>query len=125
MSLCFLYNRYVIAFGLIGILAVIWNIHVAFNDDGIITGQVVVSDNSPVVGATVVLSEKTLLVTAPWSTTTTDTSGQFRFTGHNLYHFYLEASKEGVGQMKAKEFRLYFRGQNMALQEPLRLEETK
>ena len=125
MSWSVLRNRYSITFGSIAILATIWNVYVALNDDGIITGTVVGPDNRPVAGATVVLSEKTLLVTAPRARTTSDANGQFRFNGHRLYHIYLEASKEGIGLMKAKEFRLYFKGQNMALEKPLRLEATQ
>ncbi len=121
-SCSFLWNRYSITFGGIAVLTALWNLYVILNDDGILAGRVVGPDRKPVPGATVVLSEKTLLVTAPRAQTMTDAEGGFRFNGHRLYHFYLEAYREDVGRMQAKEFRLYFKGQNLILREPLRLE---
>ena len=122
MSWSFLRNRYFITFGSMAFLVGVWNLHVALNDEGILTGRVVGPDDQPVAGATVVLNERTLLVSAARARTTSDADGRFRFSGHQLYRIYLEASKEGVGRMKPKEFRLYFKGQNMFLKEPLRLE---
>ena len=60
-----LQNRYVVTFGLIGLAALLWNVYIAFNDDGVIEGRVVGPDGRPVAGATVILSERSLLVTAP------------------------------------------------------------
>lgn len=125
MSWSFFLNRYTITFGLMAIIVAGWNLYVVLNKDGIITGQVMGPDNKPVAGATVVLSEKTLLVTAPRAKTTTDANGEFRFKGHKLYRLYLEAFKEGAGRMQPKEFRLYFKGQNMALDRPLHLAEDR
>ena len=125
MSWSFPWNRYTITLGAIVLLVGLWNLHVALNDDGIITGWVVGPDNHPVEGATVVLSERTLLVSAVRERTTTDPNGAFRFSGHKLYHIYLEAYREGVGRMPPREYRLYFRGQNLALRHPLRLEPVK
>jgi len=122
MSWSFLRNRYFITFGSMAFLVGVWNLHVALNDEGILTGRVVGPDHQPVAGATVVLNERTLLVSAARGKTTTDEEGDFRFSGHQLYRIYLEASKEGVGRMQPKEFRLYFKGQNVFLKEPLRLE---
>jgi hypothetical protein len=118
-------NRYTITLGSIALLAAVWNIYAAFNSDGIITGLVVAPDHQPVSGATVVLSEKTLLVTIPRAQTHTNPDGTFRLTGHNLYHVYLEAYKEGVGRTPSKEFRLYFKGQNLSLKKPLILTDSR
>jgi hypothetical protein len=118
-------NRYGVTFGGLAILATVWNLYVAWNDDGILAGRVIGPDGRPVAGATVVLSEKTLLVSATRATATTDAEGRFRFTGHQLYHLYLEAYRDGVGRMPARELRLYFKGQNVILQEPLRLEKRR
>jgi hypothetical protein len=125
MSWSLLLNRYTITFGLMAMITAGWNLYIVLNNDGIITGRVMGPDNQPVAGATVVLSEKTLLVTAPRARTTTDATGEFRFKGHKLYRLYLEAFKKGIGRMEPKEFRLYFKGQNMALDKPLRLAEGK
>ena len=114
-------NRYTLTLGSIALLAGIWNIYVALNNEGIITGQVVGVDNKPVAGATVVLSEKNLLVTIARARAITNENGEFRFTDHNLYHLYLEAFKEGNGRMPPIEIRLYFKRQNIFIDKPLRL----
>ena len=118
-------NRYTITLGSMALLAALWNIYVAMNNDGIITGRVVDRNDQPVSGAIVVLSEKSLLVTASRAKTTTNTDGTFRFTGHHLYHIYLETYKEGVGRMPSKEFCLYFKGQNLFLKKPLVLADSR
>ena len=120
-----LYNRYTITFGTIALLAIVWNVYVLFNDDGIVAGRVVASDGSPIQNAMVVLSEKTLLVNSLLDKTTTDTDGRFKFSGHGIYHVYLEAYKDGVGRAPQKDYHLYFRGQNLHLPEPLRIKETQ
>ena len=120
-----LYNRYTITFGTIALLAIVWNVYVLFNDDGIVAGRVVTSDGTPIENARVVLSEKTLLVNAPLDKTTTDADGRFKFSGHDIYHVYLEAYKDGVGRAPQKDYHLYFRGQNLHLSEPLQIKENQ
>ena len=120
-----LYNRYTITFGTIALLAIVWNVYVLLNDDGIVAGRVVASDGSPVENATVALSEKTLLVTSPRDQTTTDANGRFKFSGHDVYHVYLEAYKDGVGRAPQKDYHLYFRGQNLLLSESLQIEKKQ
>jgi hypothetical protein len=118
-------NRYTLTLGSIALLAVSWNIYVALNNDGIITGRVVAADRTPVDGATVILSERSLLVAVTKGRTLTDARGEFAFTGHTFHHLYLEAHKEGVGRMPPGEFRLYFKGQNLFIGQPLVLAEPK
>ena len=125
MNRTFLLNRYTITFGAIVIIAALWNLYVAFNNDGIIAGRVVGPDNRPVEGATVTLFQKTLYVAAPRDKTTTDKNGAFLFAGHASYKLWLEAIKEGLGKSSKKEYRLYFRNQNLNLSTPLRLEMKK
>lgn len=115
-------NRYTITFAISLGIALLWNIFVLFNDSGILTGRVVDGDNQPIGNAQVVLSEKSLLVTAPRDKVFTDPQGYFRFEGHRLYHLYLEASKSDLGSSSSKEIRLYFKGQNKTLKDPLVLE---
>lgn len=114
-------NRFVLTFGSVAIAVAIWNVYVVLNDDGIIRGEVVDSKGAPVEGARVTLSERTLLVARPRGQTVTDADGRFVFEGHNLYRLYLEASKERVGRLPQREYRLYFKGQNLELDVPLRL----
>ena len=125
MKRTFLLNRYTITFGAIAIIAALWNLYVAFNNDGIIAGRVVGPDNRPVEGATVTLFQKTLYVAEPRDKTTTDKNGRFLITGHASYRLWLEAVKEGLGKSPKKEYRLYFRNQNLNLSTPLRLEVGK
>ena len=99
----------------------LWNVYVAFNDDGIIDGRVVGADGAPVEGATVTLTERTLLVAQPRGSMTTDADGHFVFRGHDLHHLFLEASKKGEGSAGPFEYRLYFKGENIMLRAPLKL----
>lgn len=115
-------NRYTITLCITIVIALFWNLFVVLNDSGILHGRVIDQANMPIAGASVVLSEKTLLVTAPRDEVTTDAQGYFRFEGHKLYHLYLEAKKGGAGSASPREVRLYFKGQNKTLKEPLVLE---
>ena len=123
--MAWLRNRYTLTLGSIAALVVSWNIYVALNNNGIIAGREVRADQQPVGGATVVLSERSLLVAVPKGRATTDERGEFRFTGHTLHHLYHEAHKEGVGRMPPREFRLYFKGQNLFIEKPLVLAGSK
>ncbi|MCV0395995.1 MAG: carboxypeptidase-like regulatory domain-containing protein [Rhizobiaceae bacterium] len=121
MRWSWLANRFVVTFGGALVLAGLWNLYIAFNDDGRITGRVVGPDGQPVEGAAVVLSERTLLVAQPKGNTETGPDGSFRFDGHRLHRIYIEARKPDVGRYGPREFRLYFKGENLDLEEPLRL----
>ncbi len=118
----FLLNRYFVTFGSIAAVTLVWNLYIAMNDDGIIRGRVVDAEGRPVAGAAVVLSERTLLVTAPRDRVTTDADGRFTFTGHRFHRIWLEAAKPGVGSHPQTEYRMYFKGQNIVLDDPIRLE---
>jgi len=117
-----LLNRYGMTFGGVAVVTLLWNLYVAMNNDGIIEGRVIDPDGRPVAGAAVVLSERTLLVSAPRDRATTDAAGRFTFTGHTFHRIWLEASKPGVGTYPQTEYRMYFKGQNRTLDTPLRLE---
>ena len=112
-------NRYTMTFTETIVVALLWNLFILFNDSGILSGRVVDRNNQPVADARVVLSEKTLLVTAPRDEVKTDQNGYFRFEGHRLYHLYLEAMKGDARSSSSREVRLYFKGQNKKLKEPL------
>ncbi len=118
----FLLNRYVVTFGTIAVAAALWNLYIAFNDDGIVEGRVVGPSGQPVAGAEVILSERTLLVTEPRQRVTTDEAGTFTITGHRYHRVWLKAVKPEIGASPQTEYRLYFRGANLHLEEPLRLE---
>ncbi len=115
-----LFNRWIVTFGSIAIVTAVWNVYVVFNDDGIFAGRVVDAAGKPVAGATVKLGERSLVAIQISDETRTDAEGRFRFDGHTFYHVQIEARKNGVGVSKTNH-RLYFRGQNQVLSEPLRL----
>jgi len=117
-----LINRVTIAFAVIALVVVGWNAYVAAHDDGILEGVVVGASGEPVPGAEVVLSERTIVSLAPIARTTTDGKGRFRFEKHDRHALVLNASKQGVGGSGRIEIRLYFRNQNRALEDPVRLE---
>jgi hypothetical protein len=114
-------NRFVVTFGGAALLTAIWNVYIVYHDDGIITGQVVGPNGQAVPGATVKLSEKTLLVSQARGETKTDADGRFEFKGHKMHRLYLEADKDGIGRFAPREYRLYFNGENLILGKPLQL----
>ncbi len=118
-------NRYTITFGSIALIALLLNIYVVFNDDGLVAGRVVDGAGNPVAGAKVTLFEKTLFVAQPRMNTETDENGEFMFSGHNYYRIWLEATREGVGIFPKTEFRLYFKGQNRRFEVPFELKKTQ
>lgn len=116
-----LFNRFSITFGILAVLIAVWNVYVEANNTGLIAGRVIGPDGAPVTGAIVSLSERTLLVTRPKGTAETDEDGQFKFENQDVYRLYLAAEKPGVGETPAREFRLYFKGQELVLENPLKL----
>jgi Carboxypeptidase regulatory-like domain len=116
-----LINRVTITFGAIALVVLIWNLYVAANDDGILAGTVVGPDGQAVPGAEVVLSERTIVSLEPIAETVTDDQGRFQFSRHDRHRVVLSARKAGVGASGRLEVSLYFRNQNRALEEPLRL----
>jgi hypothetical protein len=116
-----LINRVTITFGALALVVVLWNLYVAYHDDGILAGTVVGPAGRPVPGAEVVLSERTIVSLEPIAETVTDDAGHFEFARHDRHRVVLTASKPGVGASGRLEVRLYFRNQNRLLDEPLQL----
>jgi hypothetical protein len=121
MKWSWLNNRFTITFGTILVLVVIWNVYISFHDHGLIEGRVVGPNGAPVAGATVTLSEQTLLVNQERGKTTTDLHGRFKFTGHHMHRPYIHVEKEGVGQFGPHQYPLYFQGEDLILKKPLKL----
>ena len=86
--MAWLRNRYTLTLGSLAILAVSWNLYVALNNDGIIAGRVMTADQQPVGGATVVLSERSLLVSIPKGRAVTDKKGSSASPGMLAHLFY-------------------------------------
>ncbi len=118
----FLASRYVLLLGVLALSVAGWNAYVALHDDGIVEGRVVGPDGRPVAGVRVTLSERTLTTLEPRATVDTDAGGVFRFMGQPAHHFALEARTDGSGAAPRTLHRRWFRGQNLRLAEPLRLD---
>jgi hypothetical protein len=110
---------------LLGVLALVlgaWNGYVAGHAGGVVEGRVVGPGGQHVEGALVILSERTLTTLEPRARVTTGPDGAFRFAGQPAHHFALEASKAGLGRAPRTLHRRWFRGQDVRLDAPLRLE---
>ena len=97
------------------------NLWVALHDDGVVRGRVVQPDGQPAAGATVSFWEKTLTTLERRAATQTGSDGRFVLTGQPAHHFALQAEKSGFDASPRTLYRRYFRGQNLVLDEPLRL----
>jgi hypothetical protein len=113
--------RYLLILGVSAVLVLGWNGWIALHDDGIVRGRVVQADGRPVAGATVSFWEKTLTTLERRTATETGPDGGFAFTGQAAHHFALQAEKSGLGASPRTLYRRYFRGQNLVVDEPLRL----
>ena len=116
-----LLNRFVVVPGAIGLAIVAWNIYVAGHDNGIVEGRVVNRQGAPVADAAVALWVLNFTTYVEKTRTRTGPDGRFRFTGNDSHNLQLAAEKPGVGASPRVPVRLYFKGQDVALSEPLRL----
>jgi hypothetical protein len=114
-----LVNRVTITFGTLAVVIFGWNLYVAANNDGYLTGVVVAPDGRPVAEAEVVLSEQTIVSLTPIARTTTDPTGRFVFGRHDRHHVVVTAQKEGIGSSRRHYIRLYFRNQNRDIEHPI------
>ncbi len=117
--------RYACVVGALVLLVGGCNLWVALHDDGVVRGQVVEADGRPATGATVSFWEKTLTTLERRTATETGSDGHFVVTGQAAHHFALQAEKSGLGASPRTLYRRYFRGQNLVLDEPLRLREGR
>jgi Carboxypeptidase regulatory-like domain len=117
----FLINRFVMAPAAIALLVLIWNLYVATHDSGIVRGRVVGPNGQPVPGAAVTLWARNFTTYVEHARAVSDDSGRFMITGNDSHDIQLAAEKPGLGRSPRVRVRLYFRGEEVRLAEPLRL----
>jgi hypothetical protein len=105
----------------IGIAIAGWNAYVVTHNDGIVRGRVLGPDGQPLAGATVRMMEQNFTTNSDRGSTITRQDGEFEFTDNRSHNIQLRAEKPGVGRSDLVVVRLYFRAQDVTLQEPLRV----
>ena len=114
-------NRFVLVPTVIGLLVLIWNTYVATHDTGIVRGSVVGPAGEPVAGAAVTLWARNFTTYVERARGVSNESGHFTIAGNDLHDIQLAAEKPGIGHSARVRVRLYFRAQEVALSDPLRL----
>ena len=89
-----------------------WNIYIAFNDGGIIEGEVRDRAGAPVPGATVIFFERNFVNYQEKQRTTTDARGVYRFDSMQVHVGQLEARTADGRHSERRQLRLWFRAQN-------------
>lgn len=99
----------------VALLVAGWNAYIAFNDDGLIVGEVRDRAGAPVPGATVVFFERNFIYYQEKQRTTTDARGAYRFDGMQVHVGQLEARTADGRHSERRQLRLWFRAQNAQL----------
>jgi hypothetical protein len=112
MSWRILAHRFVAIPLALAVLVVGWNIYIAFNDDGLIEGEVRDRTGAAVPGATVIFFERNFIYYQEKQRTTTDAHGAYRFAGMQVHVGQLEARTADGRHSERRQLRLWFRAQN-------------
>jgi hypothetical protein len=112
-------NRFVLVPATIAVAIALWNGYVASHDHGIVVGRVVDAAGRPVPDAAVVLWVLNFTTYVEKTRVTTDSGGRFVITNNDSHNIRLAAEKPGVGRSARVPVRLYFRAQDIELNEPL------
>jgi hypothetical protein len=105
-------HRFVVAPVAFILIVAGWNLYVATNDDGVITGSVRTSDGRPASGVEVVLLERDFVNYQEKYRTHTDANGRYRFDNMQVYIGQLEARAPDGTRSPRYMLRLWFRAQN-------------
>ena len=112
-------SRWVVVPGLLLVVVIGWNIHVALNATGEVRGQVVDAQGRPVPDATVLLFERSFVVNTEKQRTVTGPAGYFRFRGNASHAVQLQAEATDGAKSPRVTLRLMFRAQDAELRQPL------
>lgn len=105
-------NRFTLTFGAIAIVVLAWNVYVAFNNDGHVSGIVLDADGQPAADARVVLARRTVTSVSEIAETQTDSEGRYGFGTHGQYALVITANAAG-GAPERRVVPLWFRNQNV------------
>jgi len=111
----FLLHRFVLVPLAVAVLVAGWNVYIAFNDGGIIAGEVRDRAGAPVPGATVIFFERNFIYYQEKQRTVTDARGAYRFDGLQVHVGQLEARTADGRHSERRQLRLWFRAQNVEL----------
>ena len=117
-------NRFVLVPASIAVVVLLWNAYVSTHDHGVVAGQVVDTAGRPVPAATVVLWVLNFTTYVEKTRAGTDSAGRFVITDNDSHNIRLAAEKPGIGRSARVPVRLYFRGQDIELHDPLVLSGT-
>ena len=96
----------------VALLVAGWNIYIAFNDGGLIAGEVRDRAGTPVPGATVVFFERNFIYYEEKQRATTDAQGVYRFTDMKTHIGQLEVRTNEGRKSERRQLRLWFRSQD-------------
>ena len=105
-------HRFVAVPVALAVVVAAWNVYIAFNDHGIVEGEVVDRAGVPVAGATVVFFDRNAIYYEEKQRTTTDARGAYRFTGLDTHVGQLEARTPDGRKSERRQLRLWFRAQD-------------
>ena len=113
-------NRFVVLGMLLAVGVALWNVYVWAHAHGIVTGRVVDQTGQPVAGATVLLFQRDFVSQQERGRTLSDSAGRFHFNTNASHVVQLEA-QHGAARSPRITIRLWFRGEDVVLETPLRL----
>ena len=116
-----LLNRFVLVPALLILVTLGWNAWVITHDHGIVAGRVLDAGGMPVEGAEVKLWVFDFATFVVKASTITQPDGSFTFDNNPSHNIQISAEKPGLGRSERISVRLYFRSEDIRLQEPLRL----
>jgi hypothetical protein len=111
-ALAILRHRFIAVPLALVLLVIGWNVYVAANNQGIVTGTVVDAGGRPVSGVEVVFFERDFVNYQEKLRARTDANGRYRFDGVQTHVGQLEARFADGKRSERQPLRLWFRAQN-------------
>ena len=108
-------HRFFVVPAAVALVVAAWNIYIAFNDGGLIEGEVRDRAGAPVAGATVIFFERNFVYYQEKQRTTTNARGAYRFDNMQVHVGQLEALTADGRHSERRQLRLWFRAQNAEL----------